>query len=229
MARVKVIACEVVKEEMLGLADGDAPDFEFVPQGLHNHPEKLNAELQSMLDTTPGYSRRGYSHRGYSRVVLGFGLCGGGSRNLRAGDFELTVPRVHDCIALLLGSRERFDRVRGEEPGTLYLSAGWIKGEAPVISEYERTAGRYGEKRAISLLQKIYAAYRRVLFISTGDLEEDRHVEKSMEAATLLGLAHERTAWESGFLRKLVNGPWDDEDFINIPRQGTIDELLFLG
>jgi hypothetical protein len=217
--RVKIIACEVMKEEMLGLVDGNAPDFEFVPQGLHNHPEKLNAELQTMLDAT----------KGYTRVVLGFGLCGGGCKNLRAGDFQLTIPRVHDCIALLLGSRERFDRVRHEEPGTLYLSAGWVRGEAPVISEYPRTAARYGEKRAASLLRRIYNAYHRVLFIATGSCEEDRHIEKSTEAACVLGLTHEQTTWDRAFIQRLVNGPWNGEDFINIPPRGLIDELSFLG
>jgi hypothetical protein len=216
---VKIIACEVMKEEMLALANGSRHDFEFVPQGLHAHPEKLNVELQKILDRT----------HGYSRVVLGFGLCGGGSKNLRAGGFILTIPRVHDCIALLLGSRERFDRVRQEEPGTLYLSPGWIKGEAPVVSEYARTAERYGEKRAIGLLRRIYNAYRRVLFISTDSPDEDRHMEKSVEAAGVLGLAHERTTWEADFLRKVVNGPWDGNDFINVPEGGAIDEISFLG
>ena len=65
--RLKVIACEVMKEELLAAAADTALDFEFVTQGLHSHPEKLNVELQKMLDGTAGYSR----------VVLAFGLCGG--------------------------------------------------------------------------------------------------------------------------------------------------------
>ncbi len=216
--RLKVIACEVMKEELLAVAAGTAADFEFVPQGLHSHPEKLNLELQNMLDGITGYSR----------VVLAFGLCGGGARNLKAGDFTLTIPRVHDCIALLLGSRERFDEVRKEEPGTLYLSAGWVKGEAPVISEYGRTAAKYGEKRAVSLLRRIYNAYRRVLFISTGSQQNDQHIERSIEVAGVLGLAHQQTAGDLRFIRSLVNGPWDEEIFINIPPHGVIDELFFL-
>jgi hypothetical protein len=216
--RLKVIACEVMKEELLAEAIDNAPDFEFVPQGLHSHPEKLNMELQKILDGT----------RGYSRVVLAFGMCGGGARNLKAGDFVLTIPRVHDCIALLLGSRERFDEVRREEPGTLYLSAGWVKGEAPVISEYGRTAAKYGEKRAIGLLRRIYNAYRRVLFISTRSQQNNEHNERSLEVARVLGLAHQQTAGDPRFIRRLVNGPWDDKNFINIPPHGAVDQLSFL-
>jgi hypothetical protein len=216
----KIIACEVMKEELLALRDGDgATEIEFVPQGLHSHPEKLNEELQKLLDAT----------HGASRVVLAFGLCGGGAKNLKAGDFTLTIPRVHDCIALLLGSREKYDEKRKEEPGTLYLSAGWVRGEAPVISEYGRTAAKYGEKRAVSLLRRIYNAYKRVLFISTGSPDEKSHVEKSQEVASVLGLNHEHTTGDSRFIRTLVNGPWDDDSFINIPPYGAIDEISFLG
>ena len=219
--RVKVIACEVMKEELTAAAaefGQDGTDSEFVHQGLHSHPEKLNAELQKRLDATSGCSR----------VVLAFGLCGGGAKSLKAGDFTLTIPKVHDCISLLLGSRKRYDEVRREEPGTLYLSAGWVEGEAPVISEYGQTVARYGEKRAASLLKRMYNSYRRVLFISTGSDREDEHVRRSLEAASLLGLTYERTEWDPTFIRKLLSGPWDDGEFINLPPFGVIDELSFL-
>lgn len=216
--RLKVIACEVMKEEVLASSVDDPPEFEFVPQGLHLYPEKLNKELQRLLDNA----------KGYHRVVLGFGLCGGGVKNLRAGDFILTIPKVHDCIALLLGSRSRFDEVRRQEPGTLYLSSGWVKAETPVLSEYGRMVAKYGEAKAFRLLRRIYDAYRRVLFLSTGAREEERCLERSREAARLLGLAHEATSGDSGYIRRLVAGPWDREDFISVSPHGAIDELSFL-
>jgi hypothetical protein len=221
IVRVKVIACEVMKEELTAAAAAygpGCPDLEFVPQGLHYHPEKLNLELQNRLDAVSGYSR----------VVLAFGLCGGGAKSLKAGDFILTIPKVHDCISLLLGSRQRYDEARQEEPGTLYLSGGWVEGEAPVISEYGRTVARYGEKRAAGLLKRIYNAYRRVLFISTGSIREDEHVRRSIDAASLLELDFQRTEWDPGFIRRLLSGPWDDGEFISLPPFGVIDELSFL-
>jgi hypothetical protein len=216
--RVKVIACEVMKEELSSLTGGGDVDFEFVPQGLHLHPEKLNVELQRLLDETEGYSR----------VILAFGLCGGGAKNLKAGGFTLSIPRVHDCITLLLGARETYDKVRKEEPGTLYLSVGWVKGEAPVISEYGRTVERYGKEKATKLLKRLYNSYKRVLFISTLPGETEEHIERSREAADVLGLVHEEMSGELGYMRRILTGPWDSEDFITIPPYGTIDELRFL-
>ncbi len=110
----------------------------------------------------------------------------------------------------------------------MYLSAGWVRGEAPVISEYPRTAAKYGEKRAASLLRRIYNAYRRVLFISTGSPQEEEHIQRSRDAAAILGLDHQQIAGDVRFIRRIVNGPWDNENFINIPPHGVIDELSFL-
>jgi len=47
---LKIIACEVIKEELLGVASGRDIEFEFLSQGKHNYPDKLGQELQDILD-----------------------------------------------------------------------------------------------------------------------------------------------------------------------------------
>lgn len=120
---LKIIACEVMKEELLAVASGRNVEFEFLPQGRHDYPEKLGQELQTILGGLTGYSH----------VVLAFGLCGGAAKNLQTGDFRLTIPRVHDCIPLLLGSQASFEKHRLEEIGTLYMSCGWTNSEGSIV------------------------------------------------------------------------------------------------
>ncbi|HBS58739.1 MAG TPA: hypothetical protein DEA44_05685, partial [Firmicutes bacterium] len=66
---VKIIACEVMKEELLAIAPRQPVEYEFVSMGLHLHPPKLHRYLQEILDRA----------RGYAQIVLAFGLCGGGA------------------------------------------------------------------------------------------------------------------------------------------------------
>ena len=40
---------------------------------------------------------------------------------------RLVIPRVDDCIAIFLGSREEYGRQVASEPGTYYLTKGWIE------------------------------------------------------------------------------------------------------
>jgi hypothetical protein len=39
----------------------------------------------------------------------------------------MVVPRAHDCIALLLGSREKYAVYFDAHPGTFYQSPGWVE------------------------------------------------------------------------------------------------------
>ncbi|MDR3542923.1 MAG: DUF1638 domain-containing protein [Desulfosporosinus sp.] len=215
---LKIIACEVMKEELLAVASGRTIEFEFLPQGRHNHPEKLGLELQSLLNGLTGYSQ----------VILAFGLCGGAAKNLRAADFTLTIPRVHDCIPLLLGSQASFEKHRREETGTLYTSCGWTNSEGSVVGEYNRTYEKYGEKKTTRIYALMYSGYKRVLFIRTGIPNEEKYLQRSREIGELLNLDHQITQGNLIYIDKLVNGPWPEEDFINIPPHGVIDESYFM-
>lgn len=214
---IKIIACEVMKHELQAVPNTHNVDYEFVSMGLHLYPEKLGKELQNMLDRTLGYDR----------VILAFGLCGGAGKDLRAGAFTLTVPQVHDCIPLLLGSRERFEECKAEEIGTFYLTCGWLQGERSIGSDYQRIREKYGEKKAASVFKRIYDSYRRILFIHTGNPQEEQYLKKSEEIGQLLQLSLQTIQGDLRYLERLVNGPWDEQHFINVPPGGMVKEEYF--
>ncbi len=215
---LKIIACEVMKEELLTVASGRNIEFEFLPQVRHNHPEKLGMELQSILDSSIGQSR----------VVLGYGLCGGAAKKLRAGDFTLTIPRVHECTPLLLGSQASYEKHRLDEIGTLYMSCGWTNSEGSIVGEYNRTYEKYGEKMTAILIATMYSSYKRVLFIRTGIPNEEKYLRRSKEIGQLLKLDHQIAQGNLRYIDKMVNGPWLEDEFINIPPHGLIDESYFI-
>ncbi|WP_407305825.1 DUF1638 domain-containing protein [Desulfosporosinus sp. SB140] len=214
---LKIIACEVMKEELLAVSAGRNIQFEFLPQIRHNHPEKLRLELQSILDSLVGCSH----------VILGYGLCGGAANKLRAGDFTLTIPRVHECTPLLLGSQANYEKHHLEELGTLYMSCGWTNSEGSIIGEYHRTYEKYGEKMAAKILDLMYSNYKRVLFIRTGINNDEIYLQRSREIGRLLKLDHEITKGSLTYFKKLVHGPWLEDEFINVPPHGLIDESSF--
>jgi hypothetical protein len=215
--KVKIIACEVMKNELLQIKKEDNTDIEFISLGLHLYPDKLRKELQKILDALVGYSR----------VVLAFGLCGGAAKDLKAKDFILTVPRVHDCLPVLFGSVAAYENARKEEAGTFYLTCGWLNGEKTILSEYERTCGKFGEKKAQSIIKRTYDSYKRILFVKTGNTEEESYLKKSYQVAALLNLKHEITEGNLKFVEKIVRGPWEDQAFINLLPNSTIMEEDF--
>lgn len=214
---IKIIACEVMKEELLSIKPKFDVEYEFVSMDFHLYPEKLKKELQSIIDRSTGYSR----------VILTFGLCGGATKDLRVTDSILTIPKVHDCIPVLLGSKEIYERVSQEEKGTFYLTCGWMISEKSILSEYKRISEKYGVKKASNVYSRIYGSYKRVLFIHTGCQRENESLAQSNEIANLLNLDHQITKGRIEFIEKIVNGPWDTDDFINIEPFGVILEEDF--
>ncbi|OPX44003.1 hypothetical protein CLHUN_20280 [Ruminiclostridium hungatei] len=213
---IKIIACEVMKEELLSVKPETPTEYSFVSMELHTRPEKLHKELLTIVDDS----------KGYERIILGFGLCGGAAGGIKAKHCILTIPRIHDCISLFLGSRELFEQLQ-QSRGTFYLSSGWLESGKSIISEYDRVCGKYGEVKARRVLNAMYDSYRSILFINTGHPREKRCLDASLEVSKLLGLSHSLRHGDTGFINRLVNGPWNTEEFINIPVEEVIKEEMF--
>lgn len=214
---VKIIACEVMKEELLAIKPNHQVEYEFIPMKLHLYPQKLHKELQDVLDLSLGYSK----------VILAFGLCGGAAKNLKASECAVIIPRVHDCLPILLGSKRRYENFVNEEKGTFYLSCGWMISEKNILSEHQRVFKMYGEKKAFRILDRMYDSYKKVLFIHTACTVEDVTIQQSKEIAELLNLSYHTTQGNDAYLQKIVNGPWDEDHFIHIAPFETIEEELF--
>ena len=58
-------------------------------------------------------------------------LCNNGVAGLRTKRVSLIVPRTHDCITLLLGSKERYREYFDAHPGTYFHFTGWIERNVP--------------------------------------------------------------------------------------------------
>ena len=184
----------------------------FLPEGtatevldisLHIHPEKLRDRLQQAIDA---------SGEVYDPIFLGYGLCSKAVVGLVARSSRLVVPKTDDCIELFLGSRRaRLDQL-AREPGTFFLTQGYIgDGASMVFSEYERSVVRYGKERAERLLQSMMSHYKRLVYIKTAhaaSLESDRAYAHTM--ADRFRLTYEELEGTSDWLGQMITGPWDD-------------------
>lgn len=216
-ATTHIIACDVMKEELLAVTPQHPVTFHFVSMGLHRWPDKLREELRTVLATIEGKSR----------VVLAFGLCGGAVAGLTAPGIPLFIPRAHDCIPLLLVSHYTHEELVREEKGTYFLSGGWLEGERTVFSEYRRVRDRYGEQKAKRVMATMFDAYRRLVFIYTGHPRENDHLATGRELAELLGLKFTIRPGRDAWLRRIVNGPWDGDSFIEIAPGMVLQETDF--
>ena len=105
-------------------------------KGLHDRGARaMRAGLQAAIDEAEAQAEK------YDAIALGYGLCGNGLAGLEARSVPLVLPRAHDCITLLMGSRARFESYFQDHPGVYYRSAGWVERGAD-LEPLARTADR---------------------------------------------------------------------------------------
>jgi hypothetical protein len=206
-ARTLVMACATVVEELLPLVPPGMTHqrFDF---GLHVNPEKLRHTLQAAIDAVDPQ---------YDTVILGYGLCSLAIVGLKSDRCRLVVPRVDDCISIFLGSHAAYRQQARTEPGTYYLTKGWVEvGDTP-FSEYNRMVERYGLERAKHIMRVMLGNYKRLALINTGLYEMDRYRAYARQEAERFGLRYEELAGSTALVQKMVSGPWDDEFVVAQP------------
>jgi hypothetical protein len=215
-----VISCATVIEEMRSQLPSDM-GLEILDFGLHSRPEKLRKELQAAID-------RVEDHREY--VILGYGLCSFATAGLVSQRHTLILPKVHDCIALFLGSQEALQEQAQKELGTLYLTKGFIeseRGEVHVL-EYEQYKKRYGLEKAKTVLKIMLKHYTRIALINTGEYHMERYRRIAKDLADEFDLSFDEIPGSMELLVNLVSGVWD-EDVLMFPPGQRIEERYFLG
>jgi hypothetical protein len=220
--RFKLISCEVLFREMCH-ACAHSPhrvDLEVLPKGLHDLGGKpMAAKIQEAVDGT----EKGV----YQAILLGYGLCGNGLDGLTARHTRLVLPRAHDCIALLMGSHERYQAYFESNPGTYYRSTGWLERGQGLQQLTHRTMGfdesldalvrQYGEDNGRYLYEEMTryrAQYRKLTFIETGLEAGGEFIAEAAAEAREKGWSFERLPGDLAWLGRLVDGVWTDAEFV---------------
>jgi len=225
--RFKLIACEILFREVCHCASLCAPviDVTFMRKGLHDVGETLMKKtLQDEIDKTDAEK--------YDAVLLGYGLCNNGVRGLRA-NLPLVIPKAHDCITLLLGSRERYSDYFYSNPGTYYESSGWLErgldadrndgsifnqlGGLSTSADYAELYGEENAEYLAEILGNMLNNYKKVTYINTGlgAVEADR--ETARENAGAKGFEFEEIQGDIGLIYRLLGGDWDESEFLVVP------------
>lgn len=220
--RLKLISCEVIFREMCD-AVARSPhqvDVEFLPKGLHDlGAQAMRESLQSAVAQTDA------TH--YDAVLLGYGLCGNGLDGVRAVSVPLVIPRAHDCIALLFGSRHKYREYFDQNPGVYFRSTGWLeRGQSLAQLAQLRTGigatldeliAKYGEDNGRYLYEELYryeTAYRQLTYIETGLEPDESFEQQAREEAARKGWAYAKVHGSLDLFHRFAGGQWDAADFL---------------
>jgi hypothetical protein len=233
MRRMHVIACPSLRPALEALAaEAVTISLRFLEMGLHQQSAAaLRNALQNAIDDIGNGDAIG----------VGYGLCNGGVVGLQARKLPVIIPRAHDCIGIVLGNGRYLAELEAH-PGTYFQSAGWLE-NADSLRQPDFTYGpmsnvtrellaeRYGDDNADFLLERMNAFtrhYTRLAYITTQVAPE--HEAQACDLARANGWTYERLEGDTGRLRRLLAGDWNEQEFLTVqPGQrviATFDEHL---
>ena len=223
---VVIIACQIMRSMLEKLLpDGLAGEVTYMDYGLHRTPSKMTWTLQDAIDAVLQPSL----------IVLGYGLCGNGLNGIQARNHTLLIPRTDDCIAILLGSREAYLREFESQPGTYYLSKGWLESGSNPLNEYREYIEKYGEEDAQWLMDTQYQNYERLVLVTQNEADMDSYRPLALEVADYCqrwGMRYEEIVGSDHFARRLVEvaAALDkaDGNFVVVPPGGEIKQQDFI-
>ena len=234
MRKLKFIGCEILYREACYLAATSTAqvDVEFLRKGLHDlETSDMVTKIQSTIDAVD-------PEAGYEAIILGYARCNDGLVGVTARGIPLVIPRAHDCITFFFGSRGAYREYFDSHPGTYYLTSGWsernvslqgydrpaygqqgVMGKLGLTESYDDMVRKYGKENADFLKDTLgdwMKNYDRYLYLRMGVCDETHFIEAAQKDATERGWKLDVRSGNIALLRKLFDGPWD-EDFVVVP------------
>ena len=203
---VLLIACPAVLGE---LEEGPQTGFTartLDPQ-LHLSPERLKEGLRAAVAERdkPG-----------ATIVLGYGLCSNAVLGLKTEHATMVVPRVDDCIAMMLGSNEAFAAESAKARGSYYVAKAYLDECDTIMSEHEKLIEKRGAERAERMMRLLLEHYTRIVLINTGRYDVEPYRARMEAFAETFDLTVEEVPGTTRILDALVEGGWGD-DFVVAP------------
>lgn len=230
MLRLKVIACDVLNRELsyFSSMSKNYVDITYLHQGLHDTPEKLNSKLQEAVNkANEGFP---YNHFGtvphYDYIIVGYGLCSNGIIGLTSEKIPMIIPRAHDCITLLLGSKERYKEHFDNNPGTYWFSSGWIErgwqpSELKYKTLYNKYVNKYGEDNAEFLMeieQSWLKDYKSATYINWPLLGNSEYYKDfTYKSAQFLKWEFNELIGDPCIIKNMLDGCFEEREVLVVP------------
>jgi hypothetical protein len=228
--RFQFIVCKVLQREayLCAARSPNIIDVVLMPKGLHEQPDKLRSEVQRVLEQSVDIQGRQYD-----ASLLGYGLCSNGIVGLSAR-IPLVVPRGHDCITLLLGSKEKYQQYFESHRGVYWYSPGWIEtNDQPGKERYERLLREYSEKYGpenaqylMETEQKWMIEYNWAAYVDWGLADSGKYKKYTKDCAKFFGWHYDELKGDSSLMQELVDGNWNEKKFLIVkPGQKVSEDL----
>lgn len=224
-----VVSCEVFRHEIELITSQmeNPPSIFFMEMGLHERPDRLRETIQIFVLEHEAKRMDEFT------ILLAYGLCGQGLTEITCTKATLVLPKVHDCIPLLLGIKQNEAGAHSLNGQTYWQSPGWVSYAHSELlrnkeAKYQEYLEKFGEDNARYLMEEQLSwlqHYQTVKLIKWSQIAQmETKAEKSSgffedEArcfAREAELPYSYCTGSDNYLRALLEGGNDRDLFLHI-------------
>lgn len=188
-----------------------------VDRKYHSAPRKMRRKLIEAMSQLPPE---------IDTILVAMGFCGG-SWNEVPLDKRVVIPRVDDCITLLLHTDDTW-HPNLKQVGHFYLRDERTSFMLPETMK-RNLCQRYGEKKGTRVFDVWFDSYTDVDIIHTDicDCHSEEYLSEARKNAKLIKSRLNHVKGSTILLEKLVAGKWDEQFLIAEPGQlFSVEEIL---
>lgn len=204
-----IVACSSLLDYVDAAQRAQGTQYPVVPvdKGYHNEPECMKQALVDTINALPPET---------DTVLVAMGFCGGAWSEVTV-DRRVVIPRVDDCVSLLLHTDDDL-HPNLKEPGHMYI----VEKDPRDFSVEKMLQGNMIEYRGLSqeaLFQMLFGNYRNLDIVDTGltDCYSEEYVMEAQKNADQLNAALGYVTGSNYLLEKLVSGRWDEQFIVAGP------------
>lgn len=180
-----------------------------VDRKYHEEPEQMREQLMEKIRGLPSET---------DTILVAMGFCGGSWEAVPV-DKRVVIPRVDDCITLLLHTDNSWHPNLKKE-GHLYLRD-TDTAEYSLEGMQRRLCKKYGGMNGSIIFNSMFADYTNVDIMDTGiyDCYAEEYVIEAQRNADLIRGILDYVEGSNLLLEKLVSGRWDQQFLVVEPGQ----------
>lgn len=214
-----ILACSAMSLHVAAAQKTMKTDFPVieVDSSLHESPSKTRQKIIETLEQM---------EKSIDTVLVAMGFCGGSWEDI-ATDKRIVIPRVDDCITLLLHTDDTW-YPNLKQCGHLYLRDD-IEGKFSPKSIKKNLCSQYGDSEGSFVFRTWFGSYTNADIIDTGayDCHSEAYMLEAMENADLMEATLDYVPGSNLILEKLVSGRWDQQ-FLVIEPGNTVSNMDFV-
>lgn len=214
-----ILACSAMSLHVAAAQKTMKTDFPVieVDSSFHENPSKMRQKIIETLEQM---------EKSIDTVLVAMGFCGGSWEDI-ATDKRVVIPRVDDCITLLLHTDDTW-YPNLKQCGHLYLRDD-IEGKFSPKSIKKNLCSQYGDSEGSFVFRTWFGSYTNADIIDTGayDCHSEAYMLEAMENADLMEATLDYVPGSNLILEKLVSGRWDQQ-FLVIEPGNTVSNMDFV-